>query len=115
MRDNIKVVLSVCESVSDLELQGKSFAAGETGAELLAKFDVDEQDILTINIEGFDVAPKVSDASKVVGISVRYCDDTTSVIAVYDDVELNMKGCCSCCVRNGRRWCAYGSVRCWCC
>jgi|GEM_PF-4257383 len=92
MAGKIKFTLSVCEDRAEVTFKGNKYMAGHRG-----EIDIDhkiENDILKIDLSEIGHKPQVGGASKIVGVSVRVCERTVSTIAVYDDPEMNLHGCC---------------------
>ncbi|MDD4964721.1 MAG: hypothetical protein PHI11_12470 [Gallionella sp.] len=110
---SIKVYLSTCENIKPVTLGGKTYHAGHRELIEEAKLEILANDILKISIPGIANKPSVGKASQIDSISVRVCENTISIIAIYKEHLLNVFGCCACCTTaDGTRICVYGDSGC---
>lgn len=96
--------LSVCESVPVVTLGDSEYKAGFQG-EVQVSYEI-KDDVIFIDLKQCGHSPWISEASDINAISIRICDDSVSVIAVYEDLMKNVVGSCYCC-DNG--CCVYAS------
>lgn len=111
----LSINLSVCRSHRDgVEFNGQKYEAGFRGPLTVETTQLNNaENQLELDLSQWGAKPRICDGDKLAGISIRYCPDTISVIGVYDDIEMNLNGCCESCTTNdGRKVTCYGSV--WC-
>ncbi|GGW96784.1 hypothetical protein [Alteromonas halophila] len=113
--DDVKVFISVCDGVDDIEVSGAQLKGGDKAVSIKANLLSLNDDKVKIEIPELDVSGQVGDASKLKSLSVLLCEGAVTVIPQYVDESLNIMRCCSCCTRNGVRHCVYGSSGCVCC
>lgn len=111
----IPVNLSVCRTHSEgVEFNGQKYEAGFRGPLAVETRQLDnDKDQLEIDLSEWGAKPRICDGQKLAGVSIRYCPDTLSVIGIYENLEMNLGGCCeSCTTSDGRKITCYGSS--WC-
>src|SRR5690349_5882020 len=105
----IPFYLSVCDTKTFVELDGKKFPAGYRG-EVNIKHSV-KDDILYMDLHWCGHKPSVGNASDIEAISIRVCPDRISTIAIYKEFRKNHEGCCFNC-SNGCSVYGYSSCSC---
>ena len=109
MNTKIKSYLSVCDDAPVFKVNDKNFQPGSRQEFSEIELKALDNDVLSIVVPGH-FSFKISSASKIMALSIRYCGDKGSVIPQYTDPMMNLMGCCICC--NG--WCIYGDSGCGC-
>ena len=104
----IGIHLNICDTAPAMTFNKNTYQSGFRG-EIELAFSFLENDILEIEVPGKENKAKVGGASDISDISIRICENETSIIPIYKTPKNNIYGCCAC---GSCGVCVYGSSAC---